>query len=265
MLESYGVFVKIRASDHYLLKTAEDTARKALVGRVKIFDSGTTDHVFEVSSDEEGTLFLIHNGQQLCSDSSSKRFFKFFNSMLRIAVAEYARGSVFIHAGAVGWNGKAIIIPANSFAGKTTLVTELVKKGATYYSDEYAVLDEAGRVHPFPRDLSIRDKMFHERDVPVGEFGGVTGIEPIPVGVVIITEFREDVQWKPVELTVGQGMLEVIPHTIPRNFNTKFSLKVLNTALSDAIILKCPRGEASDFAHNFLSYIDDFTKIAKID
>ena len=174
--------------------------------------------------------------------------------MLRIAVAEYARDSVFIHAGVVGWKGKAIIIPANSFAGKTTLVTELVRNGAEYYSDEYAVLDESGLVHPFPRDLSIRDRAFNEVDVPVAEFGGVTGTEPIAVGAVVITEFKGDGTWEPVRLTAGQGILEVIPHTIPRNFNTKFSLKVLNTALSDAIILKSPRGEASDLALNLLSF-----------
>jgi len=48
--------------------------------------------------------------------------------------------------------------------------------------------------------------------------------------------------------------MEVIPHTIPRNFNTQFSLKVLNTAVSDAIILKSPRGEASAFAIKLLSF-----------
>jgi hypothetical protein len=34
-----------------------------------------------------------------------------------------------------------------SYSGKTTLVSELIRAGATYYSDEYAVIDERGRVH----------------------------------------------------------------------------------------------------------------------
>ena len=254
LLESYGVAIRLEASDSDLFSEAEQTARKALVGRVKILESAEPEHVFGFSSDDAGTLYLFHNGEQISSDSSRKRFFKFFNSMLRIAVAEYARDLVFIHAGVVGWNGKAIIIPANSFAGKTTLVSELVRNGATYYSDEYAVLDESGLVHPFPRDLSIRDEAFNERDAPVAEFGGIAGTEPLPVGAVIITEFVKGGQWDPVRLTVGQGILEVIPHTIPRNFNTKFALKVLNTAVSDAIILKSPRGDASDLAIKLLSF-----------
>jgi len=264
LLESYGVVVKIQASDAELFEEAVETARKALVGRVKILESAEAEHVFGFSSDQTGTLYLFRNGEQLATDTLRKRFFKFFNSMIRIAVAEYARNCVFIHAGVVGWKGKAIIIPANSFAGKTTLVTELVKIGATYYSDEYAVLDENGLVHPFPRDLSVRDAFFNERDVPVTELGGQTGTDPIPVGAVIITEFEDNGRWEPVRLTAGQGILEVIPHTIPRNFNTKFSLKVLNTAISDAIILKSPRGEARELALNFLSLLDNFTTVAKI-
>lgn len=264
LLESYGVTVKIRASDAELLSEAVETARKALVGRVKILEKADAEHTFGFSSDETGTLFLFHNGEQISFDPRRKLFFKFFNSMLRIAVAEYARDTVFVHAGVVGWKGKAIIIPANSFAGKTTLVAELVKNGAVYYSDEYAVLDESGLVHPFPRDLSIRDKAFSEREVPVSELGGTTGTEPIPVGAVILTAYEEDGQWEPERVTAGQGIMEMIPHTIPRNFNTKFSLKVLNTAISDAIILKSPRGDARDLAINLLSFFDDLTNVAEI-
>jgi hypothetical protein len=264
LFESYGVTVRLQASDSELLSEAVETASKALVGRVKIVEGAAAEHVFGFSSDESGTIFLSRNGEHLASDTSRQRFFRFFNSILRISVAEYARESVFIHAGVVGWQGKAIIIPANSFAGKTTLVAELVRNGAAYYSDEYAVLDEDGLVHPFPRDLSIRDSAFNESDVPVAEFGGKAATEPIPVGVVVITEFAENSRWEPVKLTVGQGILELIPHTIPRNFNTKFALKVLNSAISDAIILKSPRGEASDLAINLLSFFDNYTDVAKV-
>jgi len=253
VLESYGVVVKIQASDESLLSEAERTARSALVGRLKIIDSEDAEQVFGVSSDDAGTLFLSKNGERISSDTSRTRFFKFFNGMLRIAVAEHARNSVFVHAGVVGWNGKAIIIPANSFGGKTTLVAELVRNGATYYSDEYAVIDEQGLVHPFPRDLSIRDEEFKESQVPVSEFGGIAGTEPIPVGAVILTEFEENGRWAPERLTIGQGIMEMVPHTIPRIVNTQFALKVLNTAVSDAIILKSCRGEAAEIVRNLLA------------
>ena len=36
-------------------------------------------------------------------------------------------------------------------------MAELLRAGAVYYSDEYAVVDPWGRVHPFAKPLSIRD------------------------------------------------------------------------------------------------------------
>jgi hypothetical protein len=264
VFESYGVRFKLGATTPELLKEAEQTARKALLDRVRILETKEAEHSFGFTSDEAGTLYLFQNGDRISSDHLRSRFFKFFNSMLRIVVAEHAKDCVFIHAGVVAWRSRAIVIPANSFQGKTTLVAELVKNGAEYYSDEYAVLDENGMVHPFPRDLSVRDSDFRERDVPVSELGGKTGCNPIRVGAVLLTEYAEKGEWKPEQLTLGQGIMEIIPHTIPRNYNTKFSLKVLNTAVSDAIILKSPRGDVGEFAIKFLSFFDNFINLAKI-
>lgn len=257
VFESYGVRVKIQATDAELLKKAEQTASKALLNRLRIIESKDTRHTFGFADDGNGTLTLFLNEVELASDSREHLFFKFFNSMLRIVVAEHAEERVFIHAGVVGWKDRAIVIPANSFHGKTTLVAELVKSGAEYYSDEYAVLDAEGLVHPFPRDLSVRDDDFAERDVPVEELGGISGSKAIPVGAVLLTMYEKNMSWQPDRLTIGQGIMEVIPHTIPINLNAEFSLKVLNTALSDAIILKGRRGEASTFAPEFLSFFDD--------
>ena len=79
-----------------------------------------------------------------------------FESHVQLTVAEYAPRRIFVHAGVVGWKDRAILIPGLSHSGKTTLVDQLIRAGATYYSDEYAVLDARGRVHPYPRALGMR-------------------------------------------------------------------------------------------------------------
>lgn len=266
LLESYGVRVKIQASSRELLLDAEVAARSALLDNVEIIENSEAEHTFVFSSGSDGTLYLSLNGEKITHDTSRPRFFRFFDSLLRITVAEHAVGRVFVHAGVVGWKEKAIVIPASSFRGKTTLVHELVRRGATYYSDEYAVLDESGLVHPFARDLSVRyfDGEVREKRVDPGGIGGKIGMDPIPVGVVLLTEFAENAKWEPQRLTAGEGILEMIPHTIPRRFNTEFSLKVLNTAVSDAIILKSARGDAPEFAIELLSFFDKFIDLAKI-
>jgi len=60
---------------------------------------------------------------------------------LRMLIATNTPDWIFVHAGVVALRGRALVIPGESFSGKTTLVRALVEAGATYYSDEYAVLD----------------------------------------------------------------------------------------------------------------------------
>ena len=264
-IESYGVAVKIQSNREDLLFESKAVLRDALVGRLKFIESIDTEHSFGLAAGENGTYFLFRDGEQMAYADTKFKFLKFFDSVLRLVIAEHAPGLVFVHSGVVAWNGRAVLLPADSFQGKTTLVAELVKNGAVYYSDEYAVLDESGLVHPFPRKLSIRyfDGHTRERDVTVESLGGSIGSEPIPVGFVLLTEFVADTVWDPEMLTVGNGVIEVVRHTIPVRFNTEFSLKVLNKALSRAIIAKGPRGEAHHFAKALIGFFDKFTSSVK--
>jgi len=67
------------------------------------------------------------------------------------------RSHFLIHAGVVSKNGQGIILAADSFHGKTTLVLELLRRGVSFLSDEMAAISRAdSRVHPFPRSLRAR-------------------------------------------------------------------------------------------------------------
>jgi hypothetical protein len=70
------------------------------------------------------------------------------DAQLRARIAYAAPDRIFVHAGVVAVGDRAILLPGMSFAGKSTLVAALVSTGATYLSDEFAVLDAAGLVHP---------------------------------------------------------------------------------------------------------------------
>src|SRR5882672_8024726 len=65
--------------------------------------------------------------------------------------AEATSDMTFLHAGVVGWQGRAMAFPGRTLSGKTPLVREMLRLGATYYSDEFAVVDDFGLVHPFAR------------------------------------------------------------------------------------------------------------------
>jgi len=163
---------------------------------------------------------------------------------------------VFVHAGVVGWNGKAILLPADSFKGKSTMVAELVRRGAVYYSDDFAILDEAGLVHAFPRHLSLRTEEFSEYKLTVDAIGGRPATGPMPVGLVLLTEYRKGATWDPIVLTAGKGALEMIPYTLTFRNRPELSLRVLNIIASRAIIASSPRGNAIDFADVILNFVD---------
>src|SRR6267142_2744385 len=70
-----------------------------------------------------------------------------------------------------------------SLSGKTTLVRELLRRGATYYSDEFAVVDDFGNIHPFPRPLGIReDSTFAQTKYAAATLGATSGIKPLALG-----------------------------------------------------------------------------------
>jgi hypothetical protein len=116
-------------------------------------------------------------------------------SHLHLYVGEHASNRVFLHAGVVGWRGRALLLPGASRAGKSTLVAALLRAGASYYSDEYAVLDPHGLVHPFARPLSLRSANgAAPRRCGPEELGARAGQGPLPVGLVAGGSMRPTLQ-----------------------------------------------------------------------
>ncbi len=175
------------------------------------------------------------------------------DAQIRLHVAAHSRDWIFVHAGVVAWGGKALVIPGESFSGKTTLVVALVQAGATYYSDEYAVLDGEGRVHPYPRRLSIRGEGgATARKRPVDELGGVAAQASAELAAVAVTRYRPGTRWQPTRLSPGEGMLALLANTVPAQERPRESLRVLSRAVSGATVLEGDRGEAKPTAASLL-------------
>ena len=206
--------------------------------------AATVDRIFSLRVGK-ATSTVFENHEQGLKAQSLKRVLEDFERRLKMYVAEMARHRVFVHAGAVGWKGKAIIIPGRSYSGKTTLVRELVRAGAIYYSDEYAVLDMQGQLHPYPQPLAIRTPGFlGQKKSPVESFGGVVGNQPLPIGLVVVSNYRENARWRPLQLTPGHGILALLDNTVSARRNPAVVLPTLQKAVRAATILKGERSEA---------------------
>jgi hypothetical protein len=173
------------------------------------------------------------------------QLFEVLESDLHLYVAETAPRRVFVHAGVVGWQGRAILLPGRSFAGKTTLVAALIGAGATYYSDEYAVLDDRGRVHPFPRRLRMRSTDGKQVSRLTAEaLGSHPGGGPLPVGLVLFSQYEPGAGWRPRLLSPGRAALELLGNTVPARVKPAAALTTLRHVVTSARTLKSSRGEA---------------------
>lgn len=168
-------------------------------------------------------------------------------------VALHARRRLFVHAAAVAWEGRAVLVPGRSFSGKSTLAAALLRRGATYLSDEYAVLDENGLVHPFPRPLRLRDANgTHAWRTSAEELGSSVAPGPLPVGLVVWTSYRADATWRPQPMTAGQTALALLDNGVVSRLRPAYALRVIARAVAGAEGLQGPRGSADDAARDIL-------------
>jgi hypothetical protein len=208
-----------------------------------------TVHRFGVWSNDDGSVSLTLDGSELGHNRDEHVALRYLATRLKLAVGEHAPAHVFVHAGVVALGGVAIVLPGHSFAGKTTLVRELVERGATYYSDDFAVFDAAGRVQPFLKPLSIRGQDGLQVEVGAERLGSVVATAPAPVGMMVFTSYNPASVWNPSVLSPGTALLRLVEHTLPIRVNPAFSLAVLRRAVTGCLVWasqRCDAGEVAD-------------------
>jgi hypothetical protein len=196
------------------------------------------------------------NGEVLAESVDAEGLLDRLVSDLELYVAETARRRAFIHAAVVGWHGVAVVCPGASYCGKTSLAAELVRAGADYYSDEYAVLDDRGRVHPYPRPLSIRGADGSPaRRCTAEALGGRRGTRPLPVGLVVSSVYTPGASWQPRRLSPGEAMLALLAHSVSIRRQPAAVLAALARVVSAAPVLAGARGEAAEVVAPILSSV----------
>jgi len=231
-----------------------------IVPGAEIDSGGPADAVLSVRLNhtaEGGPLFEItENGVVLSTESSLQGAAEAVESWAQLTVATLAKALVFVHAGVVGWRNRAIVIPGRSLSGKTTLVLALVEAGAEYYSDEYAIFDSEGRVHPYWR--LPRLKTAPRQDVSSHDLSRVLSgppPSPIPLGWVLISRYEAGSVWRPRRLSCGETLLGLLDNTVPLRSRPEESVKSLAKAMTNAQGFEGLRGEAASFARQALALL----------
>lgn len=249
----YGARIGVRFTDRVL---GAQLALRPSPG-VRPAAPGKADRMLSVFR-SNGRYWIYADDEMKCQPVLRADLLDAFDTHLRAAFAEFSRKKLFVHAGVVGWKGKAIIFPGKSQAGKTTLIAELVKAGATYFSDEYAVLDAKGEVHPFAKPLSLRDsRTSRQSETPVETLGGVAACKPLPVGLVVMTRYRKGARWNPWTLPPAEGALEIMAHTIAARRWPALAIAVIGAVADRAPVIRSHRGDARKLVDKILAGLED--------
>ncbi len=236
----FGVRVGIRVSNASLL----GPTTSVLPRNWQVSASNAVDRLYSVIGAQETgessfrRLNILYGDlQRIARTPNPQDLYDALESDIDFCIAQRARKRLFVHAGAVGWKGWGIIIPGRSRSGKTTLVTELLRAGAAFYSDEFAVFDADGKLHPFPRPLSIRRPDMSVKVGP-GDLGAREGTEPLPVGLVVVTQYRAGARWKPKTSSSGRGILHLLANTPAAREQLERALAIFDRVMRHARVLQ---------------------------
>jgi hypothetical protein len=248
--------VELDTSDAELL----ETARTWLPPDWREGEAGERGITLRLSRDAAES-YELERGGQVISSGDADEVFDDFDRAVRMHLAFNAPEHCFLHAGAVAHQGRGIVIPGASFTGKTTLVAALVRAGATYYSDEHAVLDREGRLHPYPKRLGLRltEGRAVQTNQAVSELGGVSGDVPVPVALVAVPQYRPGAEWNPVELSAAETVLVLMQHTFRSVDRPEESLHTMLRAVSEVVGLTGERGDADATAADLLARVGTAT------
>ena len=252
--EAFGVELRVCANSPELLARAEPFLPPGWRPRA------VRENQFPLAILEEkkAARYLVWKGSTCISEGQGLEYsLTMLESQIRGQVAIRAPERTFVHAGAVEHEGRAIIFPGVSFSGKTTLTEAFVRAGATYYSDEFAVLDNDGLVHPYPKPLSIRaGEQDLQTDHTIESLNGVAGESAIPLGVLVVTSYDPGAEWSPRELSAGEAALAVLSHTVTAQTRPDEAIRAIGRAVENAVALESERGEAAELVPRLLAQLE---------
>ena len=253
-VEAFGALIAVRVDDPAGIAGLYE----ALPIGCRTQSGGLADLTLSVAMEKDGEPGAIYEGETLVARPRSRTDgIEDFVSRLRFGLAQFARTRIVVHGGAVSWNGKVAVFPARTHSGKSHLVAQLIKAGADYFSDEHIVLDDAGRVHPWPIALSMRQAgRARQRATSPAEFGARVATAPLPLSLIVSTRFRRNARWRPRRLTPSEGAIELLNNTIAARLYPERAMRAAGAAAAAAAAIKSDRPDAGRVVDRILRELE---------
>jgi hypothetical protein len=153
-----------------------------------------------------------------------------------------------VHAGTVTLRGRVLLLPGATHSGKSSIVAELLRRGAVYFSDEYALIDADGLAHPYPRPLLLRNGSPEQFPVLAGERNAQVGDAPAAVGWILLLEYQAGSSWHIAPVPQSLALLALLQNTPHALADSPQMIEMFQRAVSGAACYSGRRAEAADAA-----------------
>ena len=160
-----------------------------------------------------------------------------------------------IHAGAVLIEGRALLIPGSTHAGKSSLVAELLRRGASHFSDEYALIDRDGRAHSYPRPLLLRNGQPFQTLVLPEALNATFATEPARVRWILALDYAAGGEWKIRELSQSEAVMLLLRNTPHELAQSPCMVDSFVRVAENAVCYEGQRGDAVGAASRILDLI----------
>jgi hypothetical protein len=254
-LSSYGVRIAIETNEPRIL---ERIPEDLLPGAQKARSRKVDVRFFVSRNDTHAKGFALYeNCRPIACARALPQLLVALAAAAQHAVARLCRNHVFIHAGVVRWGERAILLPGQSFSGKSTLVLALVRLGATYYSDEFAVVDAKGHIHPFSRHPHVRTASGQKlrRRLRAASPEASSKLPPVTECTVAVCKYKPSGRWRPRSMTKGETLLELMGNTVVARTRPEDSLKILAKLVRKSTAFKTVRGDIGESARALLIHV----------
>lgn len=174
---------------------------------------------------------------------------------LRFELLERAAGYVFVDAAVVGWRGLAILLLGDRWSGRSALLLELLRAGASYYSHAFAAIDGQGRVVPFAQPIGL----VGPDGKPGREWPECTldfGASPINIGLIADLPLKPGAVGKPRAVSRAQMIKMLFSQTLNARRLGLDAFQTLRRAVVDARAVSGPRAEKGAAAADLLRRMD---------
>lgn len=202
--------------------------------------------------EEKGGFAICINAQRISSAIDSGGAALAAVKALDDAVVANLRNLRAVHAGAVSLKGKALLIPGSTHAGKSSLVAELIRRGGELLSDEYALVDEEGRIHSYPRPMLLRNGSPQQSLVLPQDLNASFAHRPVPARWIMALDYDPQTGWNIKEISQGEAVMLLLCNTPHEMEQSPQMISYFSRLAAQVVCYSGTRGDVADAADRVL-------------